>query len=162
MTRLRVAVINGPNLSHLGSRQPEIYGSGTASDLGALLEDASRELGMEIDLVQHDGEGEFVSAVWQASRDCCALIVNPGGYSHTSVAVLDALEAFPGIVAEVHISQVFRREEERRNLLTARAADLVIVGAGLQGYRLAAEYIARSVAEKASRGISGGSDDNHQ
>jgi len=162
VSRLRVAVLNGPNLAHLGRRQPDIYGPGTLDDLSRQIGEAAASLGMEVSLTQVDGEGEMVSAIWRCAETAEAIVINPGGYSHTSVAVLDALEAYPGRVVEVHISQVFRREEERRNLLTARAADAVIVGAGLDGYRLALEYLSR--AGRASRGPAsvGGSDDHHE
>jgi len=109
-----------------------------------MVRGAAGELGLEVALAQADCEGDLVSAIWACSETTDAIVINPGGYSHTSVAILDALTAYPGRVVEVHISQVFRREEERRNLLTARAADAVIVGAGIEGYRLALEYLSRA------------------
>lgn len=162
MSRLRVAVLNGPNLAHLGRRQPDIYGPGTLDDLMSLVTQSAATLGMDVSFFQADGEGEMVAAIWQCAETADAIVINPGGYSHTSVAVLDALEAFPGRVVEVHISQVFRREEERRNLLTARAADAVVVGAGLDGYRLALEFLARVGQYSPGPASVGGPNDNHQ
>ncbi len=139
----RVAVLNGPGLGALGRRQPEIYGSRSEADLRRLLASWAGELGLEVEYSQHDGEGDLVSAIWSSSPRCGSLVINPGGYSHTSVAVMDAMEAFPGRVVEVHISQVISREPLRRRLVTARSADVLIAGAGLEGYRLALEVIAR-------------------
>lgn len=138
-----VAVINGPGLAHLGRREPEVYGGATLDDLRANLEERAGELGLSLSFGQYDCEGDLVNAVWSsASSGAAALIVNPAAYSHYSIAILDALRGFEGPVVEVHLSQVFRREEYRRRLVTARAADAVVCGMGIQGYRHALDYIA--------------------
>ena len=138
-----VAVINGPGLAHLGAREPDVYGHLTQDDLRKALETRAGQLGLEIELGQYDSEGDLVSAIWALkNRDVASLLINPAAYSHYSIAVLDALRAFDGPVVEIHLSQVFRREEYRRQLVTAEAADAVISGMGFQGYVLALDYIA--------------------
>jgi 3-dehydroquinate dehydratase-2 len=138
---LSVAVINGPNLAGLGMREPDIYGSSDQQDLVRLLEDTAGELGLSVAFGQFDGEGEIIAAIWDASKTSDGLVINPGGYSHYSVAILDALRSFTGPVVEVHISQVFAREPFRCRLVTAAGASALIAGAGLDGYRLALRLI---------------------
>jgi 3-dehydroquinate dehydratase II len=136
-----ITVINGPNLGLLGSREPESYGSGTEDDLRMLL-DAHAELrGVRVEFVQSDIEGEIVRAVGVASGRSLGLVINPAGYSHTSVAILDAMKAFRGPVVEVHISQVLAREPFRRRLLTARSADTFLAGAGTGSYLHAMDIV---------------------
>jgi 3-dehydroquinate dehydratase-2 len=135
--------MNGPGLAHLGAREPDLYGSLTQDDLRKALENRAGQLGLAIELGQYDSEGDLVSAIWALkNRGVPALLINPAAYSHYSIAVLDAMRAFDGPVVEVHLSQVFRREEYRRQLVTAEAANAVISGMGFKGYILALEYIA--------------------
>jgi len=136
-----VTVINGPNLAALGIREPDLYGATDEKGLVALLEKAADDMGLEVVFRQFDGEGEIISAIWEASEATQALVINPGGYSHYSVAILDALRAFSGPVVEVHISQVFAREPYRSTLVTAAGSTALIAGAGVAGYRLALEVI---------------------
>lgn len=147
MGRPRIMLLNGPNMSSLGHREPEVYGTASLGQLETLLCEAAEGLGIDLETLQTDSEGGMVSAIGRAARDCHGLVINPCAYSHYSIAVLDALRAFDGPVAEVHLSNVHARERYRRRLLTAEAADLVICGAGADGYRLALEHLARKIAE---------------
>lgn len=136
-----VLVLDGPNLGALGRREPEVYGQESHDDLVRSIVAWAGELGLSLETAQHDDEGGMIGAIWRASGRLDALIVNPGGYSHSSIAVQDAMEGFDGPVIEVHLSQVMAREPERRVLVTARAADVLICGAGPAGYRLAMELV---------------------
>ncbi len=138
----RVLVINGPNLNMLGTRQPEIYGSETLSDIETACREKATALDLEIDFFQSNHEGEIVSAIQQARGKFDAIIINPAAYSHTSVAILDALLACDIKVVEVHLSNIHRREEFRRFSYVSKAADGVICGFGKQGYLLALEAAA--------------------
>jgi len=129
-----VAIINGPNLASLGIREPMIYGDVSAHQLESILVESAGAKECRIEFQQYDSEGQIVAAVNRASDSCDALIINPGGLSHTSVAVLDAMRAFDGPVVEVHISQIHRREPYRHRMLTAGGADVLISGAGIYGY----------------------------
>ncbi|HOA06032.1 MAG TPA: type II 3-dehydroquinate dehydratase [Candidatus Fermentibacter daniensis] len=144
-----VLVLDGPNLGALGRREPGVYGPGSHDDLVRSIEAWAVELGMSVETAQHDDEGGMIGAIWRASGRLDALIVNPGGYSHGSIAIQDAMQGFDGPVIEVHLSQVMAREPERRVLVTARAADALICGAGPAGYRLAME-LARDMITKRS------------
>lgn len=143
----RVMLLNGPNMAALGDREPEVYGSSSLASLEEELCSRADGLGLVLEPLQTDSEGGMVAAIGRARKGHSALIVNPGAYSHYSIAVLDAMRAFPGPVVEVHISNVHAREPYRRRLLTAEAADVVICGAGADGYRLALEHLARQLAE---------------
>lgn len=136
-----ITVINGPNLGLLGSREPESYGTGTEDDLRMLLEAHAELRGVRVEFVQSDIEGEIVRAVGNASAGSLGLVINPAGYSHTSVAILDAMKAFRGPVVEVHITQVLAREPFRRRLLTAGAADAFLAGAGTGSYLHAMDIV---------------------
>ncbi|MDP8256031.1 MAG: type II 3-dehydroquinate dehydratase [Candidatus Alcyoniella australis] len=132
-----VLVLNGPNLNLLGSREPELYGECTLQQIEDDLRQLGADLGVEVQCLQANGEGELIDAVQGAIGRCHALIINPGGYSHTSVALRDALAAFEGTVIEVHLTNVAAREPFRRRNITATAADGVISGLGPAGYSLA-------------------------
>ena len=128
-------VINGPNLNLLGKREPDIYGhqsfEGYLEKLKAEFPDIS------IDYFQSNVEGELINTIHDAGFQKDGIIINPGGYSHTSVAIADAMKAVPARVIEVHISHVFGREDFRKTLITAPSADGFICGLGLDVYRLA-------------------------
>ncbi len=136
-----IAVINGPNLASLGAREPLIYGDTTASELGLKLTAWGKNAGLKVFFQQFDQEGQMVTAIQKASESCQALIINPGGFSHTSVAILDSMRAFKGPVVEVHISQIHRREPYRHRMLTAGGAEVLIAGAGIHGYLSAIETV---------------------
>jgi 3-dehydroquinate dehydratase II len=132
---LNLIIINGPNLNLLGKREPGIYGNQSFEDYFNLLKDEFP--GVSIDYYQSNVEGEIISSIQDAGFRMDGVIINPGGYSHTSVAIADAMKAVPAKVIEVHISQVFAREDFRKTLITASYADGFICGLGLDVYRLA-------------------------
>jgi 3-dehydroquinate dehydratase-2 len=132
---MRIHIINGPNLNLLGKREQEIYGDQSFEEyLESLREEFT---GIEIDYFQSNIEGEIIDEIHRSEDKCDAIIINPGGYSHTSVAIADAMKAVPLIIIEVHLSNVFAREEYRQKLVTAPAADGFISGFGMKAYRLA-------------------------
>lgn len=137
-----VTLLNGPNLNLLGLRQPEIYGRETLDDVAAKAADLAEELGLGLKALQSNHEGQLVDWIHQARGASAAIIINPGAYSHTSVAILDALNAFDGPVIEVHISQIHKREPFRHHSYVSHRADGVIVGCGTDGYLLALRRIA--------------------
>ncbi len=138
----RIFVINGPNLNMLGTRQPEIYGRDTLASIESDCRTKAAELKLEIAFFQSNHEGEIVTAIQQARGNFDAIIINPAAYSHTSVAILDALLACDMPVVEVHLSNIHRRDEFRRFSYVSKAADGVICGFGKQGYLLAIEAVA--------------------
>lgn len=143
-----VYVLNGPNLNLLGSREPEIYGRETLADVAAALGSRARELKLGIEFRQTNSEGELVGWIQEARTKAAAIIINPAAYTHTSVALLDALSACDGLpIIEVHISNVHRREDFRRHSYVSLAATGVIAGCGTQGYVLALERVARLLAK---------------
>ena len=138
----RVLVLNGPNLNLLGEREPELYGDTRLADVEARCVAAGAELGLQVACRQSNHEGALIDAVHAARADCAGLVVNAGGYSHTSIAFADALRAFPGRVVEVHLTNVHRREAFRHHSHVATAADAVLCGCGVFGYELALRYLA--------------------
>ena len=133
----RVLVLNGPNLNMLGQRQPEIYGRTTLAGIDAEVEAAAGRLGMEAVCRQSNLEGELVTWIQEARGAFDAIVINAAAYTHTSVALLDALTLFEGPVVEVHLSNIHRREPFRRHSYVSGAALGVIAGFGPVGYRLA-------------------------
>ena len=134
--------INGPNLNMLVTRQPEIYGRDTLASIESDCRTKAAELKLEIAFFQSNHEGEIVTAIQQARGNFDAIIINPAAYSHTSVAIMDALLACDMPVVEVHLSNIHRRDEFRRFSYVSKAADGVICGFGKQGYLLAIEAVA--------------------
>ena len=132
-----VYVLNGPNLNLLGKRQPEIYGRETLADVERDCTALAGELGLEVRFLQSNWEGQIVDWVHEAREAAVGIVINPGAFTHTSVAILDALNAFEGTVIEVHISNVHKRERFRHHSYVSLRADGIIVGCGTQGYRLA-------------------------
>jgi 3-dehydroquinate dehydratase-2 len=139
---MTIQVLNGANLGRLGTREPEIYGSTSHAELVDLIERAAGELGVEVRVRQTDSEGELLGWLHEAADAGDAVIINPGGWSHTSVVLRDALAAVPGPVVEVHISNLAKREEFRRHSYVSGVADGVITGLGVQGYVLALRWLA--------------------
>ncbi len=133
---LRVLVLHGPNLNLLGQRQPEIYGRTTLADINASLVALGHELGVEVETFQSNHEGELVSKIQHAQGKYAALLINAGAYTHTSVALLDALLAVGLPVVEVHLSNLYKREEFRHHSYIARAAVGQICGFGADSYLL--------------------------
>jgi 3-dehydroquinate dehydratase-2 len=132
-----IYVLNGPNLNLLGLRQPEIYGKMTLEDVGSELAELAEELGQSVRCLQSNHEGQLVDWIQDARNQAAGIIINPGAYSHTSIAILDALNAFDGPVIEVHISNIHKREAFRHHSFVSGRADGVIAGCGTQGYLLA-------------------------
>ncbi|MES2915177.1 MAG: type II 3-dehydroquinate dehydratase [Pseudomonadota bacterium] len=137
-----VTLLNGPNLNLLGLRQPEIYGRETLDDVAARVADLAEELGLSVKAQQSNHEGQLVDWIHQARGTSAGIIINPGAYSHTSVAILDALNTYDGPVLEVHISNIHKREAFRHHSYVSARADGVIAGCGTEGYLLALRRIA--------------------
>jgi 3-dehydroquinate dehydratase-2 len=140
-----VAVLNGPNLNLLGKRQPEIYGRETLADVEADCHRVAAELGLEIEFRQSNREYELIDWIHEARGRAAAILINPAAFTHTSVAILDALNAFEGPIIEVHISNIHKREDFRRHSYVSGVASGVIAGCGVQGYELALRRIATLV-----------------
>jgi 3-dehydroquinate dehydratase-2 len=134
---MRVLVIHGPNLNLLGEREPDIYGTQTLADVDDYLAAVARDLGIEVECVQYNLEGEIVTAIQGARSSCDCIVVNPGAYSHYSLAIADAISSVPIPVIEVHLSNIAAREPERRISVTAAACIGSISGFGAQSYALA-------------------------
>ena len=138
---MKILVINGPNLNMLGIREPGIYGKNTFADLLALLEDTAKELGVEVEQFQSNHEGDIVDKIQWAYGKIDGIVINPAAYTHTSVAILDALKAVSIPAVEVHISDVDAREPFRQISYAGMACVKTINGHGFQGYREAIQYL---------------------
>jgi 3-dehydroquinate dehydratase II len=143
-----IYILNGPNLNLLGLRQPEIYGRQTLDDVAEGLSTLAEELGLSIKFHQTNHEGQLVDWVQEAREKASGIIINPAAYTHTSVAILDALYTFEGPVIEVHISNVHKRESFRHHSYVSLRADGVIAGCGTEGYALALRRLATLMAAK--------------
>lgn len=141
-----VYVLNGPNLNLLGVRQPEIYGRATLDDIAKMAKAKGDALGLAVEFRQSNHEGQLVDWVQEARTQASGLIVNAAGLSHTSIALLDALQASELPVIEVHLSNIFRREDYRTHSYVSIAAKGVICGLGAKGYELALEAMADLLA----------------
>lgn len=140
-----ILILNGPNLNLLGRREPEIYGATSLAEIGENCAALAGELGLAVDFRQSNHEGELVDWIQQASGVNPGLIINPGAYSHTSIAILDALNFYAGKVMEVHLSNIHRRETFRHHSHVSARADGIIVGCGPEGYLLALRRLATEV-----------------
>jgi 3-dehydroquinate dehydratase-2 len=143
-----VAVFNGPNLNMLGSREPPLYGAATLDDLEALCAETAHALDLAIDFRQTNHEGELITWVQECRDRARGIVINPGGYSHTSVALMDALLSVELPVVEVHLTNIHAREEFRRTSLVSRVANGVICGLGIRGYGLALTAIAEIILDE--------------
>lgn len=141
-----VHVLNGPNLNLLGQREPQIYGRESLADLEARCRATAQGLGLEIAFHQSNHEGVLVDLIQQARGVAGGIVINPAAYTHTSVAILDALHAFEGPVIEVHLSNIHRREAFRHHSYVSSRAEAVIAGAGVQGYDFALMRLAGLLA----------------
>jgi 3-dehydroquinate dehydratase-2 len=141
-----VHILNGPNLNLLGQRQPELYGRETLAEVEAACRALAAELGLGLVFAQTNHEGALVELIQAARGAAAGIVINPAAYTHTSVAVLDALIAFEGPVIEVHVSNIHRREPFRRHSHVSARADAVIAGCGTEGYLLALRRLATLVA----------------
>ena len=144
-----IFVLNGPNLNLLGKRQPDVYGRETLADVEASCRDAAARLGLDVRFHQSNREYELIDWIHEAREVAAGIVINPGAFTHTSVAILDALNAYGGVVIEVHISNVHKRESFRHHSYVSLRADGVIAGCGTQGYVLGLERVARLVGSEA-------------
>ncbi len=144
-----VYVLNGPNLNLLGQRQPEIYGRETLADVETACRAVAAEAGLEIRFFQSNHEGVIVETIHEARREAAGIVINPGAYSHTSVAILDALNTFEGPVIEVHISNIHKREAFRHHSYVSGRADGIIAGFGTEGYLAAVRRLGTLLAKGA-------------
>ena len=138
----QIYILNGPNLNLLGLRQPEIYGTETLEDVLARAGGVARALGLTVRGLQSNHEGELIGWIHEARDKAAGIVINPGAFTHTSVAILDALNAFDGPVIEVHISNIHKREAFRHHSYVSLRADGVIAGCGTEGYDLALRRLA--------------------
>jgi 3-dehydroquinate dehydratase-2 len=145
---VRIAVLNGPNLNLLGTREPALYGSTTLTEIEARLRDVARELRIEIECAQHNGEGALVDAIQALRGRADAAIINAGAYSHTSLAIRDAFAAAEVPFVEVHLTNIYAREPERRHSALAPGARAVLCGFGAVGYELALRGLAATMASR--------------
>ncbi len=141
-----IYILNGPNLNLLGKREPEIYGHDTLADVDANCATVGESLGLSVKLMQSNHEGEIVEMIHDARENAAGIIINPAAYSHTSVAILDALNTFDGPVLEVHISNIHKRETFRHHSYVSARADGVIAGFGVNGYALAMRHMGSLLA----------------
>ena len=140
-----IYILNGPNLNLLGQRQPEIYGRETLADVERLCADVATPAGFTVRLMQTNHEGQMIDWIHAARHEAAAIVINPAAWTHTSVALLDALHTFEGPVIEVHISNVHKREEFRHHSYVSAVAVGMICGFGATGYKLALSALAEKL-----------------
>ena len=146
--RSRILVIHGPNLNMLGKREPETYGHTTLDEIDAELKTRGETLGLTVETFQSNHEGEIIDRIQQAVGVCAGLIINPAAYTHTSIAIRDALLLLEVPIIEIHISDIYQRESFRHTSMIADIAAVQIKGQGVQGYYIALEKIAEMISEK--------------
>ncbi len=139
---LKILLVNGPNLNQLGTREPDIYGSETLADIEKKCQAEAGRLGLALACYQSNHEGEIVTRIQQAGKECQGLLINAGAYTHTSIAIMDALLSIGIPIIEVHLSNIFRREEFRHQSYVSKAARGVICGFGSDSYLLALQAMA--------------------
>jgi len=147
MNKFKIMVVNGPNMNLLGTREPEIYGSDTLASIEKRLSQCAQDHALDIDFRQSNHEGELVTWIQEAGQSFSGIIINPAAYTHTSVAILDALKACQIPVIELHLSNPYARERFRRRSLISPVATGVICGFGAYGYELALTTMANLVKD---------------
>ena len=145
---MKLMVLHGPNLNLLGTREPEVYGSQTLADINDSLRELSTELGCELSFFQSNSEGELIDAIQSAAQNCHGILINPAAYTHTSVAIRDALSAVGLPSVEVHLSNIHRRETFRHTSMVAPVAIGQICGFGSDSYLLGLRALFNSVKNK--------------
>lgn len=145
---MRIAVLNGPNLNLLGTREPALYGRESLADIERSLRSVATEIGAELEFEQHNGEGELIDTIHTLRGKVDGVVINAGAYTHTSLAIRDALTAVSLPFVEVHLTNVYAREPERRHSMLAPAAVGVICGLGAYGYELALRGLTRTLAAR--------------
>jgi 3-dehydroquinate dehydratase II len=145
----RLLLVNGPNLNLLGTRQPEIYGHETLADVERIAADAAAGYGFTVRAVQSNHEGVLIDAIHAARADCAGIVINPGGLTHTSVVLRDALASVDLPVAEVHVSDIYAREEFRHHSYVHDVAVVHVVGEGVRGYARAVELLIAALTGQA-------------
>ena len=143
-----IAVLNGPNLNMLGSREPALYGAATLGDVEALCAETAQALELAIDFRQTNHEGELITWVQECRDRARGIVINPAGYGHTSIALVDALLASELPIVEVHLTNIHAREEFRRHSMVSRVANGVICGLGIRGYGLALTALAEMLLDE--------------
>ena len=146
---MRIAVLNGPNLNLLGTREPEVYGRETLQDIEVRLRKVAAELGVEVEFTQRNGEGELIDCIQSLRGKAQGALINAGAYSHTSLAIRDAFSAVKVPFVEVHLSNIFAREPERRHTALASGALGVLCGFGPIGYELALRGLVARLSARA-------------
>ena len=141
-----VTILNGPNLNLLGKREPEIYGHATLNDVQVKCSKVAAEFGLTCEMKQSNIEGELVNMIQTCRETSVGIIINPAAYTHTSIAILDALNTFDGPVLEIHISNVHKREEFRHHSFVSKRADASIIGMGVEGYALCMRHMGSLLA----------------
>ena len=137
----KIMIINGPNLNMLGNREPEIYGKTTLAEIEQLSKNKANELNLEINFYQSNSESEIIDLIHKTQTDFDGLIINPAAHTHTSIALLDALKAISKPKIEIHLSNIYNREDIRKNSITSRGVDGIICGFGSLSYILAIEAL---------------------
>ena len=140
-----IRILNGPNLNLLGTREPDIYGSDTLDDVRAHCEVIAKDAGVQIEFFQSNHEGQIVDWIQESIGHADGLIINPAAFTHTSVALHDALKMYDGISVEVHISNPHAREEFRHHSFVSSVVDAVIAGMGVHGYEIAMHFVLAQV-----------------
>lgn len=146
MSERRLLLVNGPNLNLLGTREPELYGTQTLLDAVRIATDAAAAHGFEVRSLQSNHEGVLIDAIHAAREDCAGIVINPGGLTHTSVALRDALTGVQLPFAEIHVTDVHAREEFRHFSYLADVAAVRVIGEGVDGYRTAVERLITTIA----------------
>jgi 3-dehydroquinate dehydratase II len=144
----KILVANGPNLNLLGKREPHLYGTDTLEDAERLVRSIATEAGVDVDFFQTNYEGALVDRLHEARESAKGIIINPAGFTSTSITLLDALLATDLPVVEVHVTNIHRREEFRHHSYVSKAADAVIAGAGIDGYGFATHYLVKKILAK--------------
>lgn len=142
-----ITVLNGPNLNFIGKREPSVYGHETLQDAEVLCQKKAKLCGFEIEFFQTNSESQLIDWIQNSIGRSSAIIINPAAYSHTSIAILDALKMFQGVVVEVHLSNIHQREEFRHFSFVSKRADAVIAGCGIAGYGFAVDYVCQKLVD---------------